>query len=279
MVFYTSPADVPASPKEPPAPDSDEPVPDVVSFGELPDHIKVRLPRLYRKAEFVTDCTTQGRQERYFAFTNSTPQVPATAAAGATQQTNTSGGGIDISNLLKIIQSGQAQPQATPPSAPQAPAQAPMSDLERTINMFRQQSQAPAQQPAQMPVAQPVPPVAGGGGIDFSQILNVVKQLQNPAASQPQQAQPNMVPNLGAMFSQMAGQNQQPGTQQGYDSYEDSERKRMREDRPHEQQYVRSKRTKSNDPKPYKYQQVQCRYWAEGRCRKGDNCTYRHDTT
>lgn len=46
MVFYTSPADVPASPKEPPAPDSDETVPDEVPFGELPDHIKVCLARL-----------------------------------------------------------------------------------------------------------------------------------------------------------------------------------------------------------------------------------------
>jgi hypothetical protein len=41
MVFYTSPAEMPASAKEPPAPDPDDFVPDEVSFGEPPDHIKV----------------------------------------------------------------------------------------------------------------------------------------------------------------------------------------------------------------------------------------------
>lgn len=44
MVFYTSQSEVPSSPKEPPAPDPDEMVPDVLSFGELPDHVKVSRP-------------------------------------------------------------------------------------------------------------------------------------------------------------------------------------------------------------------------------------------
>lgn len=224
--------------------------------------------------ELVTDYTTQARHDRYLAYANPTPSASgAPAAAVATPQSHASGGNVDISNLLKIIQNAQPQQQAAPP--PQ-PAQAPMSDLERTISMFRQQSQAPVSNPAPMPAAQPAPPPANGGGIDFSQILNVMKQLQNPALSQPQQAQPNMAPNLGAIFSQMASQNQQSRSQQGYD--EDPERKRTREDRPPEEQFVRSKRTKANGPKPYKYQLVPCKFWAEGRCVKGDNCTYRHDT-
>lgn len=41
MVFYTSPDEVPPSPKEPPAPDPDEVAPEEVSFGELPELVKV----------------------------------------------------------------------------------------------------------------------------------------------------------------------------------------------------------------------------------------------
>lgn len=41
MVFYTSPADVPSTPKEPPPADAEDTAPEVVSFGELPDHVKV----------------------------------------------------------------------------------------------------------------------------------------------------------------------------------------------------------------------------------------------
>jgi hypothetical protein len=43
MVFYTSPADVPPTPKEPPPSDAEESAAEVLSFGELPDHVKVSL--------------------------------------------------------------------------------------------------------------------------------------------------------------------------------------------------------------------------------------------
>ncbi|KAJ5329938.1 Zinc finger CCCH-type [Penicillium brevicompactum] len=254
MVFHTSPADMPDTPKEPPTPDPEEIVPDVVPFGELPDLVKAR-------------------QERYYAFINPKPATPQQP-----QQPNAAGNGIDITNLLKIIQGGAAgQPPAPPP--PPQPAQ---PDLEKTINMFRQQQpQAPPQMPTipqAAPVAAPQPQ-----GIDFNAILNVMKQMQGPAAfTQPQQFPPAMAPNLGAMFSQFNGQNQQHAAphypQQNYD-YDDPERKRGRDNGHYDDfdpAWSRSKRTKSTD-KPYKVGLVACKFWAEGMCRKGDNCTYRHD--
>lgn len=211
----------------------------------------------------LTTLRPQARQERYLAYANPKPVVVAPQTQ-VQPQANTAGGGFDISNLLKLIQTGtqQQQQQSTPPPPPvqQAASQAPVSDLERTINMFRQQ-QAP--QLPQVPQVPPVPQIPANqpppSGVDFQGILNVMKQMQQPTVvPQPQQTQSALAPNLGAIFSQFTGQNQQdaaPQTSQQAYTYEDPERKRMREGGPSENQYdsgsyTRQKRTKANDAKP-----------------------------
>ncbi|KAJ6116498.1 Zinc finger CCCH-type [Penicillium capsulatum] len=226
MVFYTSPADVPSTPKEPPAPDPDEVVPDEVQFGELPDHVKAR-------------------QERYYSYMNPKPTVPPAQES----QPAATGGGFDISGLLKLI-GNQQQSTPPPPPVPQPPAPAPMVDLERTISMFRQQQAPP---PPPVPQTSATQPPAAAMGLQG--VLDIMKQMQPQATfQQPQQTQAAMQPNLGAMFSQLAAMNPQGGPPAQPATYEDPDRKRMREvgqyDSLNDSQWARGKRTKANDPKP-----------------------------
>lgn len=172
-----------------------------------------------------------------------------TAAPSQQLQPAAAGGGFDISGLLKII---GTQQQSMPPAqpAPQPPTQPAMTDLERTINMFRQQ-QAPTPPPVpQAPVAQPPAQAMGLQGV-----LEMMKSMQPQAAfQQPQQTQPAM-PNFGAMLTQLAGMNQTGALPtQNASTHDDPERKRMREnmqyDNQYDSQWARGKRTKTNDPKP-----------------------------
>ncbi|GLA77068.1 hypothetical protein AtubIFM55763_008949 [Aspergillus tubingensis] len=264
MVFYTSPADVPSTPKEPPPAEAEDTAPEVVSFGELPDHVKTR-------------------QDRYFAMVNPKPAPAPQSAPNAP---------FDISNLLKIIQSAPQQ-QSTPPLAQPQVAQAPMSDLERTFSMFRQQQQQQPPPPPQAPLLQmpQFPPASqpqAAQGVDFQGLLsifNAQKQMQPaPIVPQVQPSQPSIAPNLAAIISQLTSQNQSAAAN-GHPPpghYEDPERKRIRETGGYDgndDERFNSKRSRSNEPnkKHPKAGLVPCRYWREGKCRKGDECTFRHD--
>ncbi|KAE8135928.1 hypothetical protein BDV38DRAFT_120290 [Aspergillus pseudotamarii] len=272
MVFYTSAADVPPSPKEPPPPSDDEPVAETVALGELPDHVKVR-------------------QERYFSAINPLPTPTPTPAQ---PQPSTQSNQFDISNLLKIIQNAPQQ-QSTPPPPPPPVTQAPMSDLERTVSMFRQQQppQQPPQPPAQpfqMPRFPATTQAPATQGLDFQKILavlNAQKQMQQPPPVIPpvQPSQPAIAPNLAAFISQFAGANQQsgPNPSQMPGQFDDPERKRTRDgpgfDGSEDDRYGYFKRNKPNGPNKShpKVGLVPCRYWPEGKCRKGNDCTFRHD--
>lgn len=115
-----------------------------------------------------------------------------------------------------------------------------------------------------MPVAQ-APAVQGG--VNLQQLMSVMQQFQQGAGfpqPQPVQSQPQMQPNIGAMFSQFAGQSQQAGSASASTSYgyEDPERKRVRDggqyDDQYDNQWSRGKRTKANDPKPVSFCSTLC---------------------
>ncbi|OJJ44419.1 hypothetical protein ASPZODRAFT_18609 [Penicilliopsis zonata CBS 506.65] len=273
MVFYTSPAEYPSSPKEPPAPDPEEAVPEEVPFGDLPEHVK-------------------SRQERYYAVLN-----PKPAPTVPTVQPTASTGQFDIANILKVFQAmpGQQQQPAPPPPVQQP---APMSDLERTINLFRQQQQQQQQplppqpqiqQPPQLASSQP----AAAQGLDFQQILGILNAqnpMQAPAFPQAAPPQPAIAQNLAALVSQFTHQSQQasqpqPQPSQQNQLYEDVERKRGHDygggyDGASDDRYTLPKRSRTNGDNTKRHPKaglLPCKYWREGHCLKGDKCTYRHD--
>lgn len=277
MEFYASPADVPPSPKEPPPPSDDEPAMEIVSFGEVPDYVKVFILYISLWPAFslpsASNMVAQARSERYYLIVCPKPAPPAQPSAPSAPSAP-----VDIPSLLRML--GGQQQQSTPPPPPQ-PAQTAMSDLERTVSMLSQQSQQ-ASQPQPAPVM-PMPQFAP----DMQAILAIMnaQQQAQPALPQvpPQQSQPSIPPNLAAIISQFTGQNQQNGvnTSQSQDLREDAGRKRMREtafDDTDDERY-HSKRSKSSLPSKQhpKVGLVPCRYWASGKCRKGSDCTYRHD--
>ncbi|KAL4762427.1 uncharacterized protein BDW70DRAFT_27480 [Aspergillus foveolatus] len=258
MVFHTSPADVPPSAKEPPPPDSSETAPEVLPFGEPPDHVK-------------------DRQERYYAMIRPQPPLQSQPSTQNNQF---------VFNLLKSIQN-PGQQQSTPPPQVTQPAQAPAFNLEQTINMLRQQNPQPQPQVPQVPQT-PQPPA-----IDQRLLAMLYgqqpqqTQLQPQAQAQPPaQPQPGVIPPyLAAIIAQFGNQNQTQNQQpaateapQTSSHYENPDRKRMRETGGYDDD-DKWKRNRMNAPnkKHPKAGSVPCRYWAEGRCLKGQDCTFRHD--
>jgi hypothetical protein len=180
------------------------------------------------------------------------------------QPTTTTTSQLDVANLLKILQKmPQQQPQQPPlqqsPPSLQPIQQSPLSDLERTINMFRQQQNPPLSQPPlpQPPASQPV---------NFQKllaVLNAQKQMQQPNGFPSNlQSQAATPPSLAAIISQFSGKSQsimhsQP--QQHNQIYEDPDRKRLREpsmgyDGTTDDKHSQAKRTKTNgDSKPKKH--------------------------
>jgi hypothetical protein len=161
-------------------------------------------------------------------------------------------------------QPAQQQPAQQQP----AQQQAPTFDLEKTIQMLsQQQSQPQVPQFPPMPISQ----APGQGTLDLQQILGMMSTFF------PQ----STMTNFAEFHNSTNPQQQQQQQQQQSEGYEDPERKRMRQsttyDDESQDQWSRQKRSK-NGPMPHpKAGSVVCRFWADGKCKKGANCTFRHE--
>lgn len=244
MVVYALPSEVPPTPKEPPASADEDDYTPLTSFGEPEEK-------------------TRQREEKYYEQMRNSQQSSAPTP--------------DLSTILNIMK--QNQPQSTQQSS---------------FNSFAPQPQ-PQQQPTQ--------------GVDISKILAVMSQIQQPqpqaqpALPQPQQ-QGGQV-NLAALLAQMQGQQQpsQPSQSSqsaqplpyGYDGnpspypgaadHDYSRKHGWNESSADYDDYLWKKKkaasgagTGASGKLHPKAKTVICKFWQEGKCKKGDDCTFIHET-
>lgn len=240
MVVYALPSDVPSTPKEAPAAGDEDDYSPLTAFGEPGE-------------------TTRGREEKYYQ-----------------------------------------QQRAAQQSAASTPG------LSAILHLMKQQNQQQQSQAAAFNPFTPTPPAQAqqaGQGVDISKILAVMSQMQQPQGQTQAQAVVPAAPqqqggqvNLAALLAQMQGQQQPSQSAQSLpysyggnaSSYagtdNDYSRKHGRSETSTEYDDYGWKKAKSSaggggTAKPHpKAKTVICKFWQEGKCKKGDDCTFIHES-
>lgn len=314
MVVHASPADIPDTPKEPPASEADEkPTEDLIWFGTPDDRVRSRAERYYAAmmpaapAPQVSAPSANGAPDLASLLQMLKPQQPQPQPQQqpqfpVPQQQQTQ---PPMANLLSLL-SGAQQP--TTPAPAQVSTSVP-DNLSQIVAMFaagqKAQPQQAPQPPPQMPAVAPnLAQLLASMTGQAPQQLPVI-QAQNPQNQQPPTTQSyndermsthnhNNDNNYNNNNKRHYEDRKRPfsnydGASGGLD-YDDTEQpnpnvlavnghgyngNENREWRPNKKSKMSKAEKKKNSH--HKYQLLPCRYFAEGRCKKGDDCTYRHD--
>ncbi|KAK5329047.1 hypothetical protein LTR70_000883 [Exophiala xenobiotica] len=231
----------PSSPTEPLEADDDDFSP-VIDFGE-PGEDRVRR-----------------REQRYLASRQAFQQPPQPQANG-----------FNLASAMSQLQPQQQQHNAPqmdwlqalsmanqqPQQQAQFQQQNPQLDLSKILAVAQQMHQQPAYQGP----AQPVPPPAASNAAVTPDVAAILSQLSGGI----QQPQPGLSASLPTSFGE--NPNPFPGTSSSKpDRRDKKEKKRGKNGVP-----------LTDDGLPVNYKTKVCQFWLEGKCTKGNSCTYKHE--
>lgn len=246
MAIYATKADRPSTPKEPDDDEGEfEPAEPETPFGEPNEKVRNREKEHLNRQARLRPSNGIYPPKKDFALQIQAGEIPT-----------------ELQRALKLF--GQ-QNQPTPPPPPPASSSSLPNEalLLASVQQIRQQLTGQTPQPQYQP---PVQNTSALGNIDLAALLASMKQQ-----SQLQPQQPVLPLGLGGNSSPFTAVPDDPSRKHSRtdsNDYDDPGRKGG------------NKKKKggfaTDQARPYNYKTQVCSFWQQGKCLKGDSCTYLH---